>query len=280
VTFDKDCIGLAENSASTKFGLRMSNLTLTAPSGLTQGVVTTVLSSAIYANDPACNEPGVATFNWLLQFDTVAATLKTGGAKPVLDPAQGYAFDDEILAGTQVAPVTLPLFLDAAGIFSVTAGQAVNMPIFLDAMGKSAMVLPLSQAVFTKGELSADRNCIGHFNAAGLDPNNSCAPDATHPLFIDGASLEAMIFLEAADKVVIQALGETLCVLLSSNPSMYGAPGTGMFVGSTVCKRDPTNHIVYKGGWCSVTNQPATPSCADAEHLTGTFAASSVLITN
>jgi hypothetical protein len=277
---DKDCIGLASNAALTGFGLRMSNLDLTAPQTLTQGIVAQVLGPAMWPNDPTCNEPGQGTFNWLLQFDTTAGTLKTGGAKPVADPTMGYSFDNEILAGAQIAPVTYMAQVDPMGVFGVTAGQPLNMPIFLNAMGTSAVVLPLSEARFTMGQLSANRDCIGHYNAAGLDPNNSCTPDATHPLFIDGASLDALIVLEAADKVPVSAIGETLCVLLSGSAAMYGMPGTGTFAGSTVCKRDATNQIIFKGSWCSTTNQPATPTCADAEHLAGTFAASSVLITN
>jgi hypothetical protein len=273
---DKDCLGLVENASLTKFGLRIADLHLTSPPALTQGIVAMVIEPAAWQNDPACLEAGNATFNWLLQFDTAAGTLKTGGAKPVSNPAQGYAFDSEILAGKQIAPVTYGVKLDAAGIFAVGAGQALNMPIFLDQMGTNAVVLPLQQARFPMGQLSLNHDCIGHYNAAGLDPTNSCTADSTHPLFIGAAAIDAFITLEDADKVPVSAVGETLCVLLSGSASMYGTPGAGI----TVCKRNATNQILYKGGWCSTTNQPATPTCADAEHLTGNFAASSVLITN
>jgi hypothetical protein len=278
---DKDCLGYVDNAGLTKFGLRMSDLVVASPGALAKGIVAMVLTPAIQQNDIACNEPGQGTFNWLLEFDLNAGTLKAGGARPIMDPQQlNYIFDTEILAGKMIAPVTYMSQFSAMGTglgFAVTQGQALNMPIFLDQMGTNAVVLPLRQATF-KGQLSANHDCIGSFNAKGLDPTNACLPDATHPLFIDGASLDALITLEDADQVPVTAIGETLCVLLAGDPANFGAPGTGMFAGLTVCKRDASNAILYKGGWCSTTNQPATPTCADAEHLSGSFAASSVLI--
>jgi hypothetical protein len=277
---NKACLGLVDNSGQTKFGLRMTELDISSPPALTQGVVSMVVGPAVNPNSPSCNEPGQATFNWLLQFDTTAGTLKTGGAKPVADATMGYAFDMETLAGKAIAPITLMTMVDATGNFSVMTGQNLNVPIFLNAMGTSSVVLPLQQARITMGTLSSDHNCIGTFNAAGLDPNNSCTPDATHPLFKTAGKLDGFITLADADQVPVSAIGETLCVILSGSAMMYGMPGTGAQAGTTVCKRDAMNNIVYKGGWCSTTNMAASATCADAEQLAAAFAASSIKITN
>jgi hypothetical protein len=236
-----------------------------------------VVGPAVWPDSPKCNENGTATFNWLLQFDTTAGTLKTGGAKPVADPAtMGYAFDNEMLSGKQIAPITVMAKPDAMGNFSVSMGMPLNVPIFLDPAGMSAVVLPLQQSRLKMGTLSSKNNCIGSYNAKGLDPTANCMPDGTHPLFIAGGSLDGFITLEDADTVVVKAINETLCVLLSNNAPMYGTTGTG---GVTVCKRDPTTmKILYQGGWCSMTNAAAANGCADAEQLTANFAASSVKI--
>jgi hypothetical protein len=162
------------------------------------------------------------------------------------------------------------------GNFSVSMGMPLNVPIFLDPAGMNAVVLPLQQSRLKMGTLSSNNNCIGSYNAKGLDPTATCTPDGTHPLFIAGASLDGYITLEDADGVPVKALNETLCVLLSGNAAMYGMTAGGV----TVCKRDASNKILYQGGWCSTTNAAAAAGCADAEELAANFAASSVKINN
>ncbi len=244
---DKACIGLVSNQSLTKFGLRLSELDLTAPASFTTGIVGQVVAGAVLPSVPACNIQGSATFSWLLQFDTVAGTLKTGGARPVTNPNLGYSFDDEMITqGTttfHIQPVTYPgVTPDAAGTFSVTIGQDLVMPIFLDAAGTSVVLLPMHAVRLVMGTLSSNQDCIGSYDAAGLQPANNCQPDATTPEFLDGGSLDGYITLEDADTVVIATLGESLCVLLSGNAAMYGMTKPGSNV--TVCKRDPNNQIV------------------------------------
>lgn len=276
---DKTCLGLVDNQGKTKFGLRMSELDLTAPQSLSSGLFKTTVAGSVAPNDAACNLMGPALFSWLLQFDTTAGTLKTGGAKPVTDAAQGYSFDDEMLNGVHVQPITMTnVTPDASGQFSVAQGQDLVLPIFLDATGASAIVLPLHQARIRMGTLSSNDNCIGQYNAAGLDPLNSCQPDSTHSQFITGGSVDGYITLEDADAILITALNESLCVVLAGDPTTYGT--TSPDSGATICKRDTNKTIVYQGAWCSTTNMAATATCADAEPFAGDFAASSVLINN
>jgi hypothetical protein len=103
---------------------------------------------------------------------------------------------------------------------------------------------------------------------------NSCQPDSTHPQFITAGKLDGYMTLEDADTIVVSAISQTLCVLLSGNASMYG-----MTMGAnTVCKRDAGGKIVYQGSWCSTTNMAG--GCADSEELSANYAASSVKINN
>jgi hypothetical protein len=268
------------NKGQTKFGLRMSELDVTSPTALTTGIVKNIVGGAVGLDLASCNLSGSATFSWLLQFDTTANTLKTGGAKPVTDPTQGYSFDMETVNGIAVAPVTFPgITVAADGSFSVTTGADLVIPIFLNAQGTSSVLLPIHQGRLTMGKLSSDNDCIGTYNAQGLDPANSCNPDSTHPQFNAGASLDGYITLEEADGVIITAANESLCVLLSGNSTMYGTPSADAG-GANVCKRDANGKIVYQGHWCASTNMAATSTCADAEQLKGNFSASSVKINN
>jgi hypothetical protein len=281
---DKNCLGLVDNSKQTKFGLRMSELDVLSPMALTGGLIAMTVGGAVTAADKPCYLKGTATFNWLLQFDTMMGTLKTGGAKPVTDATKGYFFDtDTITQGGKtfmVQPITVKLMPDAMGNFSDMMGQDLIVPIYLDTAGTSVVILPLHQARILMGKLSSNNNCIGTYNATGLQTKNSCQPSAMPPIpqFITtGNQLDGYLTLEEADTVVISLINQTLCVVLSGDSVMYGMPGMGNL---TVCKRDAMNNIVYKGGWCSMTNMAATTTCYDAEHLNANFAASSVLINN
>jgi hypothetical protein len=276
IATDKDCIGLVDNSGKAKFGLRMSELDITTPDALTKGIIKQTVQSSVTPNVPSCNLMGAATFSWLIQFDTAAGTLKTGGAKPVTDPTAGYAFDDEMVTqGTatfHVQPITVMSMPDASGNFTTPKStDTLYIPIFLDATGTQVVLLPMHDAALDMGTLSANRNCIGKFNAAGLQPSNSCLSDDTTPEFITGGTLSGYITLEEADTVTVSALQESLCVLLSGDASTYGDGAKP----TAHCKRT-NNAINFQGDTCSMAGQ----TCKDAVTLGGKFAASSVLITN
>jgi hypothetical protein len=268
---DKECIGLVDNKGKPSFGLRMAQLDITKPDALTSGIVAQIVGGAVIANNVACNLNGTATFNWLLQVDTAAQTIKTGGAKPVADMTKGYDFVNEPVAGIPVAPITFNAKIEASGAFTITTGQDLVVPIYLDKDAKSVVVLPLKQAKFDSGTISASQNCIGHYNAEGLKPEDSCiGPDE----FVTAASLSGMITLEDADTVTVTSLNQSLCVLLSGSASTYGEKNTA---GVTVCKRNADGKIIFEGDSCyDVT----TPGCKDSVALTASFAASSVLINN
>ena len=264
---DKECVGLVDNAGKTKFGLRMAQLDVTKPAALSTGIVAGIVSGAVKMSDPGCNLSGGASFSWLLEFDTATSKLKTGGAKPVADPTTGYTFVNETLGGQMVAPIEYDTKPDASGAFSVTTGKDIVVPIFLDAAATSYVLLPLKAAKFTGGTLSASQNCVGKYNAEGLDPGNLCDADAQNKTFITGAKLDGMITLEDADKVEVSSLQQTLCVLLANNMGVAGPAGY------KVCKRDANNKIEFQGDACSTGS-----GCGDAVSLAADFAASSVKI--
>lgn len=269
------CISLADNKGASSFGLRMSTIAFDSPAVFKQGIFAMLFQSFLLPSQKTCNLNGTATFNWLLQFDSAANKLRTGGAKPAGNAGAGYAFVNEsiMLGGrpVQVQPVTFDIDLSADGKFSSKAAQDLVMPIYLDTLGSSALPLPLQKVGFTNGQLSADRNCIGSYNAQGLDPAKKCAPDDTHPAFLTGGQVAGLMTLEDADAVPVTQLGQSLCVFLSGDVKTYGDGASPQ-----KCKRDDKNKIVFKGDWCSMSNQAG--DCADAMRLTGSFAASAVKI--
>jgi hypothetical protein len=174
----------------------MSELDFARPTALASGVVANLFNNDMALSLASCNQQGSGTFSWLLQFDTVGMTLTTGGARPVMDPTLGYSFDIETISGLSVGPLGYSgVSLDASGNFSAsTPGMELLLPIFLDAAGTSSIVLPLHELRFTMGTLTSNNDCIGTYNAAGLDPTNSCQPSGTTPAFIDGATLDGFMY--------------------------------------------------------------------------------------
>lgn len=256
----------------------MSALRFTKPAAFTTGIVSGVIEGAVTPNNVKCNLNGSATFSWLLRFDLATGTLTTGGSKPAPSSAGPYAFINQTVSmnGTtfHVQPITLTAPLGGDCTFNSSAGDLV-MPMFLDAAGMQMLVLPLRATSFSGGHLSGDHGCIGRFNAEGLDPLNACLPDTQHPDFLPGADVSAFIALEDADAVIVTALNQSLCVLLSQDAQTYGKKNA---MGMTVCKRDAANHILFTGDWCSVTNQGANGACADAMRVQASFAAQGVMI--
>jgi hypothetical protein len=290
---DPDCLGLVDNTGKTKFGLRMSELTITSPPVLASGTVANVISQAVALASTACNLMGSGDFSWLLQFDTTAGTLETGGAKPATNPATGFSFDSEMISGIAVGPITAMVKPDASGKFAMTTGQDIVVPIYATT---PPVLLPLKQALINMGTISSNNNCIGKYNSTGLQPMNSCAPDATTPLFVTGATLSGYITLADADNVPISALSESLCVVLAGSANSDGAnPAHCVKTGGKItyngaCTMDADCGATAAAGacqasgfcagmWCSTTNAAATKtSCSDSVELAATFAASSVLI--
>lgn len=269
-----ECVALADNSGQTKFGLRMSQLTVTRPEVLTSLTVGKIVSDGVRLNLLDCRLNGQGTFNWLLELDTQAGTLRTGGALPEQDPTGGYCFVNSATGDFQVEPVTVPAPV-VDGAFSAEVGD-ILVPIYLQIEPPGTpIILPLKAGRITDAKISTDNNCIGKYNSEGLLPTDRCLPSPEYPAFVDGASLDGYITLEEADKVIVEDVGQSLCVLLAGpDPDgMYHDGGS-----PKRCKRDANQAIVLQGDWCSTTNSAATAGCADSFALGATFAASAVTI--
>ncbi|MEP7123583.1 MAG: hypothetical protein ABJE95_21825 [Byssovorax sp.] len=271
------CISLADNSAAKQFTLRMANLTLTAPPALTKGLVKGVVQNGVTMNLAPCNLNGGGTFSWLLQFDTATGMIKTGGGKPADDPTKGYSFVDEtIMQGGKafkIAPFTAPAPI-TGGKFAIVKGQDVIVPVYLDLKAMAVVLLPLHAATLT-GTISPDNDCIGQYNSKGLDPAGGCLADDKNPSFIgaDGKAdsdgkLDGFITLEEADTVIVDAVGQSLCVILSGDAATYGDGGM-----PAKCKRDAAMKINFQGDWCQASNDMA---CKDSVRLQANFSASGV----
>jgi hypothetical protein len=266
-----DCIALKDN-ATGSIDLRMAQLTITEPAVLAKGVVANIVANGVQMNLEECNLAGGGTFSWILSFDPATKMVKTGGAKPVADPSTGYCFVNEMLGGKQISPITVDSAL-ADGKFKGSVND-INVPIYLDANAMSYVLMPL-HAVVLDGTISSDNNCIGKYNADTLDPKANCLAEPPEKLaFTNGGTLNGYITLEEADTVIVDTLKQSLCVLLSGNPAMYGDGA----MPAAKCKRDAMNEIVYQGGWCAMSNAAATADCADAEKLGAQYAASAVKV--
>jgi hypothetical protein len=267
---ESDCIALVDNAGQDVVGLRVQYLKLVSPPALANGPVTTVITKGIELNREECSLVGQGTFSWILEFTKSTGMLKTGGAK-VSTPEEGYCFVNETLSGVDIAPIEVDVGLDG-GQISPTMGQDVTVPIYIDATGSSYVLLPLRQARIFDGKLSEDGNCIGTYNAANLSPDDACVGNADTPPFLPGAKIDGFITLEEADGVVVEDLGQSLCVLLSGDAATYGDGGDPV----NRCKRDGMGKIVLEGDWCSTDNM--ADGCKDAVKLAAEFAASGIKI--
>lgn len=265
---DTDCMGLVDNTGLTQFGLRLSELDINTPAKLSTGFVANLIAGDVLPDNKPCNLTGAGTFSWLLQFDTAANTLKTGGGPPVADPSDGYTFSNGTIAGVQVAPATFDVTVGADGSFTITDGKDFQVPVFLSPTDlNSVVILPLKQARISSGKLSASQNCIGKYNADGLDPANQCLAGPGEKTFLSGGKIDAMITLEDADAVTVTQINQSLCAFIAGD-------GTANPQGVTVCKRDAGDKITFQGDACSQAGQ----TCTDAVAFKADYAAASVKI--
>jgi hypothetical protein len=249
----------------------MSQITITKPTVLGMGVVGNIVANGLTMNLEECNLAGGGTFSWLLQFDTATGKLLTGGGKPAADPTAGYCFVDEMVNGFQISPANIDSGLMGQQ-FTAEVGDII-VPIYLDAKAEEAVLLPLKKGKLT-GELSADNNCVGKYNADTLDPENNCLAEAGKLAFTNAGTLDGYITLKDADSVIVDTLNQSLCVLLSGDAATYGDGGM-----PAKCKVDGMGNIMFKGDWCDATNAAADATCFDSSKLGAAYAASGVKIT-
>ncbi|MEM6787706.1 MAG: hypothetical protein AAF928_08810 [Myxococcota bacterium] len=267
------CLALTDNAGLDEFTLRLAQLSVLRPASLTTDFVRSLIADGVNANLDACNLFGMGSFNLMVTFDRPADTLTLGGAFPEQDPTQGYCLVDD--PDNDVAPVTVAANLQDDGSFSTDPIDRFVVPVFIDTTATEAVYLPLRQARITGGQLSADQNCVGRFNADGLQPDQNCAPfpEMGIEYFVNDAELDGFIRIEEADEVSVDLARQSLCVLLSGDVNAFGDGNTE---GIERCRRDGDGEIVLEGDWCSTSNQEG--DCRDSFKLQGRVAASAATL--
>jgi hypothetical protein len=280
------CLAMADNTSTGVANLRMRKLLVTAPPALAfqppshTFVQKTVIDEGINL-DNQCGEPGTGTFNWLIQLDTANNKVTTGCAPPAKDPfGAGYCFVNATIEGLHVGPVTVDITTNADGSYNSAVIDKLYVPIFVAASSAGAstapsvIVLPLSKAAVHNVSLSADRNCIGHYNSNAVTPTGSTCvdtDDTTCVRWTTAASLGGFITLDDADSVDVPQLAESLCVLLASNAMVDTSDPNEKH-----CQKGATGHVMATGDFCSTTDAPG--GCGDSYWLSATFAASAAKI--
>ena len=265
---DLTCLAARSNVGASTFLMSMMQVTYAKPTVLTSGLVAQVFTAGLSPNSPTCGLTGDGLESWLLQFDTTAQTIKTGTG--TADQSGAYSFTDAAAGGFQVQPASLNATIGIDGSFSTPSGGNLVIGIALS----STTILPVPiHELSLSGTLSSSNTCIGSYNGSALEPSNACAPQGSATTFTNAGEATGYITLAEADTVIVAAVNQSLCVLLSGNATMYGSPN-GSNV--TVCKVDGNGNILFQGDWCSVTNAAATETCADAVAFDMHFAAGGV----
>ncbi len=265
-----DCLAQHAEAGGEATTLRVAQLRLTKPAALARGPLRDPFAEAVAPNLPdECRVGGAGTFNMLLRFDRAVDKLTVGFAKPVDRPARGYGLIDETLGGAHVEPAVTRAPIQPDGRFAAASPIDLLVPLFLDPATGEVALLPV-RGVHVSGQIGSDGLCIGRFNAEGLKPEDKCAITEAAPAFVDGGIVRGVVKLEEADAVLLPSAGHSLCVAIAGDVPKYGDGAT-----PARCRREG-GRIAFQGDWCSTTNAPATPACADAVQLAGSFAASAV----
>ena len=260
------CMPLADNTGKSVVDLRIRRLNVVAPPSLATGVIPGVVTKGVDLKRPDCGENGDNAFNWLIRLDKTANTVVTGGAPPVADPVTtGYCFFKKTIGGLDIQREQVKATITGS-TFTTEAIPLLSVPIFVGGEIANTVILPIREAVLKSATLSADGNCVGAFNPKALDDTCSLLdPDTCSKWRTDGV-IGGYITLEDSDKVMIDVVSSSLCVLLTKSAK---DPATNK------CKR-VNGQIDGAGDFCSTTK--SSGGCKDSFWLSATFAASAVKI--
>ena len=261
---NNDCMYQVEQTGTTK-NFRMGRIRLWSPEAL--------LSLTSIAVDPnvnaKCANAGSESFTWLMQVDTAAKTIKTGGAR-VGTTSKDFAFLAEKVDASKVeaicpgfkgpadpvdlAPVNSTITMDGQK-FTTPQIPQINVPIF-DSSGVP-IILPLREAFIKNATISG--SCIGKYQKEFWCDGDSLG-------WTTGGAIIAKITTEDADRVPVKSAGcQSLCAILVNDATKTEGK---------VCKRGADGKIPEIGTHC--VGGGAT--CKNAFLLSATFGAYGVNI--
>lgn len=274
-----ECMAKADFSGSAVAELRVASHQVKSPTTLAAPFMQNAIitkKSALF--EPTCNLDGTGQFNLLLTVDSGASTLTLAGGVPqaLLGPATSGTCYARLDAGggIVVEPVTAPMTLGSDGQFTATFDSFV-LPIYLEdsADAEKAVLMPLHEMTVT-GKLSADNNCIGRYAHERGNPSQSCQPGEGQFAWEPAGRYEGYITVTEADEVFVHSLGQTLCVVLTGDPTLWKGPKPDLN-----CKTSQgfvDNGGLPKGDWCSTTNSAG--GCQDSWRLVIDYAAQAIQI--
>jgi hypothetical protein len=265
---------MAHNVPGQPADLRIRKLHITAPPALVnpQFLQRSIIDQGVNLKS-YCGEGGDGSFSWLVHFDVANKQVTTGGAPPTSDPFNvGYCFVNEHIGDLDVRPVTVSVTQGGDGTWTSVMIPKLYVPIYVHGLASDVVVLPLTDATVERVTLSPDGDCIGSYNPIGVaSPQGGVCADNDPSGCVrwrTAGALGGFITLEEADKVYIQDLSKSLCVLLTRGAAV---DPTGQY-----CGRDASGKLMVTGDFCSSTDAPG--GCADSAWLAATFAASGVKI--
>lgn len=258
-----ECMSQVDQPGTTK-DFRMGRIRLWSPDALLS-----LVSIAVDPNVNAkCANAGSESFTWLMQIDTAAKTIKTGGSRSSTD-SKTFAFLNEKVNAADVgaicpgfkgpaepvdlSPVTSTITLNG-DTFETPSIAQINVPIF-DSSG-IPIILPLREATLKNATIKG--SCIGKYEKKFWCDGDSLG-------WTTGGALVAKITAEDADTVPVKSAGcQSLCAILVNDATKTDGK---------VCKRGADGKIPEIGTHCV-----GGTNCKNAFLLSATFGAYGVKI--
>ncbi len=275
-----ECLARADYSGSDVVQMRVTSHQVASPLALASPFVQdAIITKKSTLLEPSCNLDGSGQFNLLMELDTANNTMKVGGGVPqaLIGPiSDGTCFANfkDTASGLDVAPVQAATTVNADGALEAKFPFFV-MPIYLEdkADQDSYVLVPLHEMTFT-AKLSKDKGCVGRFAPERLDQGLGCQPNESEFAWDPGGRYEGYITVDEADNVFVVSLGQTLCVVLTGDPSKWKGPSPDS---SCVTSKGFTETGgMPKGDWCSTTNSAG--GCQDSWRLVIDVAAQAIKI--
>lgn len=272
------CYAMTDNAGQTTQSFRIHQIVAQAPPAL-KGLQTLVLSPNVPLKLDACNLYGKGRINWLFSYDTTAQKLTIGGGPPMPDASKAKdgtcMLDiDDTAAGIHMKPGTVDATVAADGTVTASSLDEIALPIYLDDAGASVVYLPVRKLHLENLKVTDGGNCMGHFRGDEL-PTDTCVAPAGEYAWTTGGVIKGTITVEDSDKVFVKDLSESLCVLLSGDPTTYGDGD----VGNVHCKKDGAGKPTLKGDWDLATDAAVAAGTGDSFQLVADFAAGAFKVT-